>query len=480
MGKNWLSALTLGCLGLGALFVLSGIYLNHDRPQEIAPKPPIGEKTAIPKGAFTMHESAYKNLGEPYFQLKSVPVTLQIPDLKPQLTYLGKNNRPDAKEEKLMLHFSLPSSPTPASIAPGENLYLTYDTRAGKWTFSKDNTPSTLWLKATPVGDEARIELSMVNEEGIVTKKPEENSIFTLKEKDSSRVQKSFELGKWRVDATLLSRQKTRWYGRDLFLEKHGGSDFSDATGRERLDFLEFDPPYSVYVKEGDFLIWKNDKWQKPKEGEETTKYPILLVKKINDRVMNLELWDVEGRAKFCLNLLKSGDAKIAPTFLQSFKFMGAKTRSQFLFEVNHERLTIKPKDWLLFTKEGWKTLNTPEEIDDYVTRKVTGPLLVIDGLERKADSQVLNGTIFNPSRTESQLIEIPLQPGRSAQAAKEPSEIKEKEAIPQKQEERTLPPPQAARGRDSEEREALIMEREERRRQALEERRIIQEQESQ
>jgi hypothetical protein len=476
MSKNWLSQLTLLSFGLGSLFALSGIYLSLDRPKEILPKPPVGEKTTVPKNAFLMNENAYKTLGEPFFQLKTTPITLQVPDLKNQVIYLGKNNRPDAQRDKVMLHFSIPASQSQASIPPQENLYLTYDTRKGQWIFSQDNTPSTLWMKAFPAGDEVKVELSMINEEGIVTKKPLENSVFTLKEKDPSKMQKSFELGKWRVDATLLSRQKTRWYGRDLFLERHGGGDFSDAVGRERIDFLEFTPPYSIFAKEGDFLIWKGERWQKPKEGEETIKYPLLLIKKINDRVMNLELWDVEGRGKFSLNLLKSGDAKVTPNFLNAFKFMGAKTRSQFLFEVNQERLTLKPKDWLLFTKEGWKTLDTAEEIDDFVTRKITGPLLVIDSVERKGDAQILNGTLFNPSRTESQSIEIPLQPGRSAEAKKE--DVKEKE-ISQKQETKRLDPPQAARGRDSDERQALILEREERRRQALEERRIIQEQES-
>ena len=136
---------------------------------------------------------------------------------------------------------------------------------------------------------------------------------------------------------------------------------------------------------------------------------------------MNLELWDVEGKGKVNLNLLKSADMKIPATIQQNFKFVGAKTRSQFIFEINKERMTLKPKDWLLMTKKGWIKLMTPEQIDDYVNRKVTGMLFIFDGMTKKGDSQIISGTMYNASRTEAQPIELPVQQSRAISEKEKP-----------------------------------------------------------
>jgi hypothetical protein len=133
-------------------------------------------------------------------------------------------------------------------------------------------------------------------------------------------------------------------------------------------------------------------------------------VKKIDERIMNLELWDVEGNGKIVLNLLKSTESWIPQNLQQNFKFVGARTRSQFVFEVDKERVLLSPHDWLVLTETGWKKLVTPEEIDDYVDRKIVGPLFVFDKIERKDDRQMILGTLFNASRTEMAPIELSIQ----------------------------------------------------------------------
>jgi hypothetical protein len=127
---------------------------------------------------------------------------------------------------------------------------------------------------------------------------------------------------------------------------------------------------------------------------------------------MTLELWDISGKGKITLNLLKVNEAWVPQNIQQSFKFVAARTRSQFVFEINKERMTLRPRDWLLMTGGGWKKLSTPEEIDSYVDRRLIGPLFIFDGVERKDDRQVIKGTLFNTARTEMQSIEIPLQQG--------------------------------------------------------------------
>lgn len=444
MIRDWLHKISFGIALLGVLLLFYGFWYLWLRPSSIPPKQPVEEKTKLPDRFFKMKEEAYHALGEPILSLKKTSASLQLPDLRQQLVYYGKNGRPDAQEQLIMLNFGLPGSKTTATIAPGEKLYLTYDRtqKPAKFIFSPNNEKTSLWLEATPHGTEANVQLKMVNESGKIIQTPMANANFTLKEKDQTRVGKTWDIGKWRVDATLMSRQKARWFGRDVFLETHGGDEYLYTVGRDRIDFTEEENPYSVYVKEGDMLIWNDNQWRTPKPDEDTTRYPLMAIKKISDRVMNLELWDVEGKGKVNLNLLKSADMKIPPGIQQSFKFVGAKTRSQFIFEINKERMTLKPKDWLLMTKKGWIKLISPEQIDEYVNRKVTGLLFIFDGVIKKGDSQIISGTIYNASRTEMQPLELPVQQSRAGIPGEAPAEGKSEGAKPNSNAQPPPPPP--------------------------------------
>ena len=120
----------------------------------------------------------------------------------------------------------------------------------------------------------------------------------------------------------------------------------------------------------------------------------------------------MEGKNRINLNLLKSNEQWIPRNLQQDFKFVAARTRSQYVFEINKERVLLKPKDWLVQTDTGWKKLETAEDIDNYVERKIHGALFVFDGVVKKDDKQVLMGTLFNASRTDAQMMEIDLAQG--------------------------------------------------------------------
>jgi hypothetical protein len=73
--------------------------------------------------------------------------------------------------------------------------------------------------------------------------------------------------------------------------------------------------------------------------------------------------------------------------------------------------MLLSPKDWLVLTPNGWKKLSSPEEVDDYINRKLVGILFVFDGIERKGDQQYIMGILYNSSRSESKPVEIPITP---------------------------------------------------------------------
>lgn len=412
MSYKWILLINGILICFISAFFFIGCGFMIARPSEIAITDNEPKLRTLPPNSFAKGKEAYEAIGTSLLSLSFSPPVMQVPNLKNALVYTGMNGRPDAENENALLHFTLADGKNCASIAAHHKLYLLYDRNQSppKYIFSPDNKPTALWLQCEAKGNDVNITLFLRNEKGDILSEPRTNSEFTLAQKEPTKSgNNSWELGKWRVDGTLLARQHTRWYGQDKFLEKHGGDEFKDFVTKQRMDFGENDETYSVYLGVNDILIWKDNKWNVVKPGKESYNYPLLQLKKIDERLMSFVLWDGEGKNKISLNLLKSADQWKPQSIEQDFKFVASRTRSQYVFEVNKERMILKPQDWLVLTDTGWKKLTTVQEIDDYVERKINGPLFVFDGVTKKDDKQLLVGTLFSASRTESQSVEMDL-----------------------------------------------------------------------
>lgn len=413
MEKKWLTYANYVLAGLILILSIFALGYFFSRPQEIPVNTFSEVKRTLPKNAFTQPKEFYDTFGNSIFSLKYSPMTMQLPDLRKYLIYYGKNDRPDAKEAHPVMHFSFMGNKNVTPASPGEKMYILYDRSMSppQYVFSPGNRETPLWIQATPTDREVSIKVNMRNDQGQMIQEPWSHAQFTLPQKEFARTGTSWEVGKWRVDGSLLARQKARWYGVDRFLENHGGKEFSQQVGKQRIDFEDGNQIYSVFIDANDGLIWNQNQWQPVKPGVDSLGYPLLVIKKIDERLMQLELWDVDGQSKTTLNLLKSSEPWAPQNILQNFKFLGSRTRSQFVFEVNKERMLLSPKDWLILLPTGWKKLSTPEEIDDYVNRRLIGILFVFDGIERKGDQQYIIGTLYNTSRSESKPVEISIAP---------------------------------------------------------------------
>ncbi|MBS4167631.1 hypothetical protein [Parachlamydia sp. AcF125] len=414
MIKQWISWINLALIGFGIFLILLSLWFLFSRPSHIPFVEVQEPKTTLPKRTFTSSEQAYADVENHLLRLNFIPMTIQLPDLKRFLIYYGKNGRPDAQKETL-LHFGWNGSKETAAIEADQKLFLVYDraTSPGKYTFSPHNAPTPLWIEARDNGDEAVIRVGMVDDKGTLVREPAPNLQFSLKSREFARTLGKWEIGNQRVDGTLLARQKARWFGKDKFFERHGGEEYQDFMGKERIDFGEPPAGYSIYAKVGDIFIWDSasNRWKAVKPGKDSLGHPLLVVKQVDDRLMKLEVWDAEGKGVLPLNLLKSTEPRGgAQNFEKKFKFLGARTRSQFVFEIDGERFLLSPYDWLLQTDGVWKKLTTAQEIDDYVDRKTIGPLFVFDGLKKTGDQQALMGAVFNSTRSDFQPVELFIQ----------------------------------------------------------------------
>lgn len=390
-------------LAAAAFYQLRGV-------PEIALPEAAAIRSSLPKGSFTWDREAYAAIGEPALALKGEPPSLFLPDLRQVLVYHGCNQRPDARLEQQRLHLSLRSSgpqPEVATVAPGEPVYLTYDSK-GKYSFSKDNARTPLWLLVENTEDGADIVVKLQGPQDEMISSPDDFHRFSLETKPLSRFRSSpWKIGGFRVDGSLLARQRARWYGRDQFLEEHGGDSFNGTQKKERIEFGQEEQRYATFAGVGDILAWTGERWEGVTPGPESWGKPILQIKKIDERIMNVEVWDPEGKAHVPINLIRSREMWRPEVVENEFRFVGSRSKSQTIVEINGERMILRQQDWLIRKGNEWEKVDTVEAIDDYVDRKLVGELFVFDGVLRKDGQQILQGHMFNSSRSDMQYVEL-------------------------------------------------------------------------
>lgn len=410
MSKRLLYLINCGIGGVILLIALATIGYFWANPSTIQVSEEKPQTRPLPTNAFARNQDDYASVKE-VLRLSFGTPPMQLPNLRPLLIFYGPSDRPDISKDSTVLYFALANGKSIGSIAPGGKLYLMYDQNSTppQYIFSPQNKPTSLWIETDVKGKESNIKVGMVDENNKIVLNPSSNHEFTLQEREFTRTAGSppWEIGKWRVDGTLLARQKARWFGEDIFLEQHGGEEFADYINKERVDFAEGEESYSVYVGAGSILIWKDERWQMATPATHTQGFPLLQVKKVDERLLTFELWDNEGKHKITLNLLKSKEPWAPQQIEQDFKFVATRTRSQFVFEIQNQRTILRPNDWLILTDKGWEVIDTEEEIDAYVDRKLVGPMFVFNGMVKVDDKQILLGSLYNATRTEVEKVEL-------------------------------------------------------------------------
>lgn len=448
MFAKWLWWATYGLAGLAILFMLSAFVSAITRSRQVQ-EPPFDLESKLNKKpllryAFTLDQALYDAIGSPVLETIIRPPSPQLPDLQPVLTYYGTNSRPDAAPGQTRLQFGLTGRPAYASVAPSEPLYFLYDRSQlpGKYIFSPKNAPTGLWIEAVNRENDAWIKVQLKDDQGKLITEPRQRAEFALPEKEMVRIGgTSWEIGKMKVDGTLLARQRARWYGGDEFMNAHGGTEYAAFAQKERLEFGEGDDHYTVYLGMEECLIWDGKRWTPARSVPDSKPYPLLCIKKIEDRLLRLELWDVEGKGKMGLNLLKSTEAWAPQVISRDFKFISVRTLSQYVFDIRKERTILRPNDWLLLTKEGWKKIVTASEIDDYVEGRTPGVLFVFQGVVKKGEDEVLSGVLYSTNRAATEAVEIPFDHGGSVLKT-QPKKAESHEEEESEEETELSPPP--------------------------------------
>ncbi|AHK63583.1 hypothetical protein [Chlamydia avium] len=339
----------------------------------------------------------------------------KLPDLRQEVIFLGSNNRPDAFGGKFFLE--LASSKDRYVACANEKVYLQAlpPDQGGGFIFSPKGQPTDLWLECRPLNADNRIEVKVrllgVNKEMIVLPKERETLLLST----LSRGLESWEIGGIRVDASFPVKQKMRRVGVDKFLLMHGGAAYADIANKERVDFVSLsNENYSRYLAVGDILLWDGNCWQTCGAFQgDSSQVPLLEVKKVDEKTMLIEIWNVGGTAHQAFNLVKiaSSPMEIAE-ILKEFEFVGMRSWSRPIIHANGQRLILSPDDWVIHSDTGWEKIVRKEQLEAYLSGRIYGPLLIFDKLEKDSRGFVFRAHMFNAQRTLVETVTLPLKQG--------------------------------------------------------------------
>lgn len=346
------------------------------------------------------------------FALRYHPPQLELPDLHDQMVFAGINERPDAPSFPPIIYLGcLGEESHPCSL--GQPCYLQQEQKRGSPAYHmlRGEKESHLWVIPRSLeGENLQLDVHMVDGEGKQITEPGEHQTLLLRPHPLQGHGSSWELeGGIRVDATLFSRFHARWMGPNLFLEEHGGDPYAFCRGRECIHWEREGKPEYLFVREGDWVVWKERGWQQAKEGEETGNYPLLICKGVEGDRLHFQLYDSCSTRKTNLFLMRTSEHASLDHLARSCSFASAKTWQKLTLLIGEDRLEVSPGDWLLHANRKWTPLESLEAIENYAQGTLEGELLVVEGFDTREGRRELGLTLYSNSRATAKHFFLPL-----------------------------------------------------------------------
>ena len=354
------------------------------------------------------------NLGD-IFHLNEIDSEISLSQVVESIIYLGKNKRPDADTTRV--YYSLKDGENIYESSPGNIFYLKVD--KGKIVVVGSEEESFAKVVHMPSKEGFLLRIAFCNY-------LENYSEFSIPH-TSKEIQ---DYGSLQVDTTLLSRQQCSWYGKDLFLNEHGGSAFSHLKDKEHLCFGKATELYNCYLEVSDALTWDGEKWRECKLGLESRGKPLLYLENQDDNALYFRLWGIKGYVSLPIVLVKSSDAYKDPLHFHEIRLVNARTKNRYLIETNTGQLTLGALDWLLFQDDKWALLTSKKAVEMYVEGQLKGELFVVECLKRQEGKPVLYGHIFNEARSIRKNLEIGIESKIIEKMTKEQRENIEQKAV--------------------------------------------------
>jgi hypothetical protein len=204
--------------------------------------------------------------------------------------------------------------------------------------------------------------------------------------------------------------KSARGLSHDLLIEKYGGREFSHLNSKGILELSDGVASYACFVAPCDYLIYENEEWRVCSREALKKECPVAFVKGVTPSQIEIETWDETG---FCPVEIQVGIEKPA-RFQPKPEIMPSRIRlrsgSQVSCAFGKRRVILRQGDWLLKTTNGWRNLRRSEEIEQFLSRRLRGELLIFDAIEKDQGRAVIKGHLFDETRTQMQPLVLPIE----------------------------------------------------------------------
>lgn len=333
------------------------------------------------------------------------PLALQCSDLPPlldalkrELALLGKSSRPDHLQHGQAVQLGLVREGSLRLVKEGELVYLDLkcDMAGRIENVHFANEPTGIWVKLSD-DDEKSLAVEVGPAEKLAG--VEKRHFFLTLESNAIR----HESEPWQI-----ALKNGRALGYDLFFETYGGAEYKPLAKKQKVELVAGDSTYILYIQNNDLLSWREGRWHPAHLSEADPKAPLAKVKNAAGTEITLELWDATGfeKQEIKLPLTRVANVQKPENFIGLPRLRSANQVTAFM---GKKRVLLKPGDWWLKTKNGWRNLKSSAEIEAYLNHRISGDLCVIEGISKQTAHAAIWGRLFNDARTQMDTFSLPV-----------------------------------------------------------------------
>ncbi len=321
--------------------------------------------------------------------LHTIAPVLPVPNLQSEMTFSFDPPRPleeSILESRLLVRLKK-SSESKRVFLPCR---LDLEFQKDRLHFAKEK--SSFWIDLS-TGSNEQIEGKWVicSENGQVV----DADTFLVQPQDYP-IQSAQELGE---NSPFRLLAEARFLGRDQLKERITGSgERLEISGSEILE-----------LNQDNWLIWKEQKWQKSAYLEKDL--PIARIQSHSVNALILEGWDVDGYVRLSLNTAPFPPFKVRGEDL--FSSIRVRSEKQISCILEKQCMVLKVGDFVLKTGGRWKVLRKEQDREALLNGKITGDVFVFEQILQKQGQKFIQGRLFNSNRTQGAFIEMPAQSTR-------------------------------------------------------------------
>ncbi len=356
--------------------------------------------------AFAQAPLPYEAIGGGALMLNPHQTWGWVSHLAKELLVIAHNSRPDAAEGGVQILLALKTEGAPKEMISGKTLFLEKNDASGTFAFSEGLQP--LWIKPILLENgrvliEAGKKLGQLDSaHGI-----EEKGQFVVPTSASAVREKKYSPLAQEAFALLKS---AKCWGQDLLIQNYGAGEFGKWREKLKIELSESGASYVIFVAAGDYLMWKEGKWQETPLSELSSKKPVALVRTVSPRAVELTFWDETGFYPAPVDLPIEQGGRLNQKTEATLSQPRLRTASQISCMLGKKRVLLRQGDWMLKTGAGWRNLRRREEIESCLYHQIKGELFIFDALEKEQGRWVLKGSLFDEMRTQVQPISVPIE----------------------------------------------------------------------